>query len=146
MRVAKLKILLIIAPVFFIAGCKPDIIDISNIKIEREGVNLNIMIKNPNIIPLTLSDIKMDLFIDNYRFKNLIYKPRIILKPLSTKYYPVVVDIKPLEHPYASTGAFMSLITQDSTKITMQGSVLVKSLIFKKRIKFTENIYIKYKK
>ncbi len=146
MRSAKLKILIILTPLFLLVGCRPDIIDISNIKIERQGVNLDIMIKNPNIIPLTLSDIKMDLFIDGYRFQNLIYKPKITLTPLSKKYYPVVVDIKPLEHPYASTGAFMSLITQDSTKLILQGSVLVRSFIFKKRVNFSENIYIKYKK
>ncbi len=146
MRRAKLKILIILAPIFLIAGCRPDIIDISNIKIERKGVNLDIMIKNPNIVPLTLSDIKMDLFIDGYKFKDLIYKPKIRLKPLSQEYYPVIVDIKPLKHPYASTGAFMSLITQDSTQIIIQGSVLVKSFLFKKRINFSENIYIKYKK
>lgn len=145
MQKAKLKILFIFS-LLFLFGCKPDIIDITNIQIERQGVKIDILINNPNIFAITLSNIKMDLYIDNYKFKDLIYEPKIRLKPLSKKYYPLTVDIKPLEHPYQSTGAMMSLLTQDSTLLQMRGTVLVKSLFFKKRVKFSEKIYIKYNK
>ncbi len=144
MQKAKLKILFIFS-LLFLFGCKPDIIDINNIQIERQGVKIDILIHNPNIVPITLSNIKMDLYIDNYKFKDLMYEPKIKLQPLSKKYYPLTVDIKPLKHPYESTGALMSLITQDSTLLQMRGTVLVKSLLFKKRVKFSEKIYIKYK-
>ena len=145
MRKTKLIILFIFG-LLFLFGCKPDIIDIKNIQLDGKDVKIEILINNPNVFTITLSNIKMDLFIDNYRFKDLLYKPEIKLKPFSKKYYPMTVNIEPLKHPYASTGALMSLITQDSTLLQMRGTVLVKSLFFKKRIKFSEKIYIKFNK
>ncbi len=147
MQAAKLKIFVVfLLYLITLTGCKPDIIDVTNIQIQRKGIQIDMQIKNPNFFAITLSDIVMDLYIDNFEFEDVEYTPQIKLKPFSKKYYPVLIDIKPLEHPMESSGALMSLLTQDSTEVKMNGLVTVKTFLGKKRIKFEETIYIKYKK
>ncbi len=146
MQSTKVKIFFTTVVVLLFFGCKPQIVDVANIRVERQGIKIDLKIHNPNFFWVTLSDIKMNVSLDKYTFHNIVYKPKIRLAPFSEKYYPVVVDVKPMEHLATSMGAFYSLITQDSTKLTMDGTVLLKFFLGQKRVHFEKQIYIKYKK
>ncbi len=148
MQHAKIKIFILFLITLSLSfySCQPEIKRVENIKIANDGIHMDMQINNPYPFTVKLSNFHMSLLIDNYEFPDVIYQNELVLKPFSKKFYPVIIDVKPLQHPLESSGALMSMITQDSTLVVIEGSSLVKTFLLKKRFNFKDSIYIKYNK
>ncbi len=123
-----------------------DLESVNNVKITRQGIELDLLIKNPYPVTITLSDFYMNIKVDRFGFNDIEYKPEIRLKPFSEKYYTVNVDIHPLRNFQSSTGAFLAMVGQDSTKLTMDGRAKVKILFLHTKANFHKELYFKYGK
>ncbi len=131
----------------FLSSCqKVEIEKIENVRIGSGGIAIDMEIKNPYPVTIKLSQIHMDLTVDQFRFNDVIYNPEIVLKPHSDLTYSVIVDIKPFKNLHSSTGAFMAMVSQDSTRLIIDGDVMAKILFFRKRVPFYKELYFKYNK
>ncbi len=148
MAVAKIKkITVFFLALILLSSCqKVDIEKIKNVRIGSGGIAIDMEIKNPYPLTIKLSQIHMDLTVDQFRFKDVIYNPEIVLKPHSDLTYSVIVDIKPFKNLRSSTGAFMAMVSQDSTRLIIDGDVMAKILFFRKRVPFYKELYFKYNK
>ncbi len=123
-----------------------DLEKVDNVRITRNGIELDLQIKNPYPVAITLSDFKMDVSVDRFKFNNVVYDPQIVLKPFSEKYYTINVDVHPFQNLQTSTGAYLAMVSQDSTKLTLDGKTKVKILFLHTNVKFHKELYFKYRK
>ena len=119
---------------------------VDNIRVTHQGIVLDLMISNPYPLTITLSRFAMDVSVDRYKFNDIVYEPEIKLKPFSKKYYTVTVDLHPLEHIRTSTGALLAMLSQDSTKLILEGRTRAKILFLHTNVNFHKELYFKYRR
>ncbi len=144
---SKIKIFSIFLVLILFTSCHSvELEKVENVRLTRQGIKLDLEIKNPFPLAVTLSDFKMNVTVDRFNFSDVVYEPQIKLKPFSEKYYTVNVDMHPFQDLRSSTGAFLAMVSQDSTKLTLDGKTKVKILFLHSNVKFHKELYFKYRK